>query len=201
MRRLSIKERQLLLQLLKSCVYYNLTEKQSIKCINKILSRNISRRSYYIYKRKLYSHDVFKRLKESIYSSSLDRISMLLLNDNSDLEVRAKVNKLIADQFPDEDLSPPRSPFFSENNENMKYKLKDALEKIRQFKQMENKSNNRLNALPRNATIREEFIKCGKEACNQCPHGIYYYAYWKNKTKGNNKSKLRKKYLGATDPR
>jgi hypothetical protein len=49
--------------------------------------------------------------------------------------------------------------------------------------------------------MREEFIKCGRDACNNCPHGPYYYAYWKDKSKDNNKSKLRKKYMGTTDPR
>ncbi|MBA3750597.1 MAG: hypothetical protein H0X03_06870 [Nitrosopumilus sp.] len=82
----------------------------------------------------------------------------------------------------------------------MKDKLKDDLSKIKRLKEMENLSKNKLYALPKNVTIREEFIKCGKENCNICPHGPYYYAYWKNKTK-DNKSKLRKKYLGTTDPR
>ncbi len=53
--------------------------------------------------------------------------------------------------------------------------------------------------MPKNATIREEFIKCGKDICNLCPHGPYYYAYWKDKTKDDNKSKLRKRYLGVVD--
>ncbi len=54
--------------------------------------------------------------------------------------------------------------------------------------------------MPKNATIREEFIKCGKDICNLCPHGPYYYVYWKDK-KDDNKSKLRKRHLGVIDPR
>jgi hypothetical protein len=194
------EEKQLLLQLIKSCEYFDLTEKQSIEFINNMLIRTISRRSYYNYKRKLYSHDIFNRLKESIYNSPLCRTSILLLIDDTDFEVRAKVNKLIADQFPSKNLSSLQLQSLDENNENMKGKLDNVLTKIGQFKEMENLSKTGYDALPKNATIREEFIKCGKDTCNLCPHGPYYYAYWRDKT-NNSKSKLRKKYLGTTDPR
>ncbi len=202
MRSFVLEEQQLLLQLIKSCEYYHLSEKQSIECINKILNRNISRRTYYIYKHKLFTNDVFSRLKESIYSSHLDRISLLLLNDDADFEVRAKVNKLIADQFPDKVLSHLQYPYITDNNENTKGEPKNTLlADIRKIKEKNRLSNDKLNPLPKNATIRGEFIKCGKEACNLCPHGPYYYSYWKEKTKDDNKSKLRKKYLGVIDPR
>jgi hypothetical protein len=45
--------------------------------------------------------------------------------------------------------------------------------------------------VPSNATIREEHIKCGK-SCLMCPHGPYYYAYWKE-----DNGKLKKKYIGT----
>ena len=44
--------------------------------------------------------------------------------------------------------------------------------------------------IPSSATIREERIKCGK-SCLMCPHGPYYYAYWKEN------GKLKKKYIGT----
>ncbi len=186
---------------MKSCEYYNLNEKQSIECINKIINRNITRRTYYNYKRKLYSNDIFIRLKESIYNSHLNRLSLLLLNDDADLEVRARVNELVAGKFPDKEkpsfLLP--SQYCNENDDSTKDKVKDVLLKIRQFKETEKLSNGRLNSIPKNATIREEFIKCGKETCNLCPQGPYFYAYWKEKT--NKESKLKKRYLGAIDPR
>jgi hypothetical protein len=50
----------------------------------------------------------------------------------------------------------------------------------------------RLKLIPRNATIRKEFVKCKKYNCCYERHGPYYYAYWKDP---NNK-KLRKKYIG-----
>jgi hypothetical protein len=48
--------------------------------------------------------------------------------------------------------------------------------------------------IPSNATIREEYVKCGKSGCTQSKHGPYYYAYWKD-----NKGELRK-YIGKYPP-
>jgi hypothetical protein len=181
LKNLSIDEKNLLSQLIKSCEYYHLNEKQSIECINKILNRNISRRSYYNYKHKIYSHDIFNKLKDSIYSSPLDRCAILLhIDDGADLEVRAKANTLIADQFPNKNPSPLQSSYHNDMDENSKDKLKDILLNIKQFKDIEKLSKNRLNALPKNATVREELVKCGKDACSLCPHGPYYYAYWRD---------------------
>jgi hypothetical protein len=46
--------------------------------------------------------------------------------------------------------------------------------------------------IPKNATIRKEFVKCKKPNCYRQQHGPYYYAYWKDpKTK-----RLKKKYIG-----
>jgi hypothetical protein len=46
--------------------------------------------------------------------------------------------------------------------------------------------------IPKNATIRKEYVKCKKPNCCYERHGPYYYAYWKDpETK-----KLRKKYIG-----
>ncbi len=198
---MSDKEQQIILQLIKICEYYHLREKQSMECFNNILNRNISRRTYYNYKRKLYSHDVFKRLKEIIYNSPLDRLSLLKLNDNTNPEVRTKVNKLVADQFPDKEkpsfLLP--SQYYDENDDNTKDKVKDVLTKNRHFKELNKLSKERLNSLPRNSTIREELIRCGKPFCNKCPHRPYYYAYFKDKS--DNKVKLRKTYIGIIDPR
>jgi hypothetical protein len=45
--------------------------------------------------------------------------------------------------------------------------------------------------LPSNATISEEYVRCGKSDCPRCKHGPYYYAYWKD-----DKGKLHKRYIG-----
>ena len=54
---------------------------------------------------------------------------------------------------------------------------------------------NRARSIPENATIRKEYIKCGKQICEQ-RHGPYYYAYWKD-----SENKLKKKYIGNHMPK
>jgi hypothetical protein len=50
----------------------------------------------------------------------------------------------------------------------------------------------RSKSIPKNATIRKEYVKCKKPDCCYERHGPYYYAYWKDpETK-----KLKKKYIG-----
>jgi hypothetical protein len=44
-------------------------------------------------------------------------------------------------------------------------------------------------------TYRREEVRCGKANCTRCPHGPYWYAYWRED------GKLRSRYLGsARDP-
>jgi hypothetical protein len=50
----------------------------------------------------------------------------------------------------------------------------------------------RSKSVPKNATIREEFVNCKKPNCYRQLHGPYYYAYWKDpETK-----RLKKRYIG-----
>jgi hypothetical protein len=51
--------------------------------------------------------------------------------------------------------------------------------------------NNRAKSISVNATIRKEYVNCGKEICEH-KHGPYYYVYWKDL-----KSKNSKKYIGT----
>lgn len=53
-------------------------------------------------------------------------------------------------------------------------------------------------SIPKNAIIRKEYVKCGKEFCLKCEHDPYYYAYWRDK---KNAKKLKKKYIGRDNPR
>jgi hypothetical protein len=48
----------------------------------------------------------------------------------------------------------------------------------------------RAKSIPENATVRKEYVKCGKQMC-ELKHGPYYYAYWKDPES----KKLRKKYI------
>lgn len=43
-------------------------------------------------------------------------------------------------------------------------------------------------------SYQREWVKCGKKGCKKCPHGPYWYAYWREG------SKIRKKYIGKTKP-
>ncbi|MFT5222712.1 MAG: hypothetical protein ACI867_001018 [Glaciecola sp.] len=39
-------------------------------------------------------------------------------------------------------------------------------------------------------TYRQEHVKCGKRGCTRCPHGPYWYGYWKQD------GKSRSQYIG-----
>jgi hypothetical protein len=43
-------------------------------------------------------------------------------------------------------------------------------------------------------TFRSEWVKCGKPGCGSCPHGPYWYAYWREG------KKTRKRYIGKERP-
>jgi hypothetical protein len=45
----------------------------------------------------------------------------------------------------------------------------------------------------RTVTYRLEPVKCGKPTCTRCPHGPYWYAYWREN------GRLRSRYLGAPE--
>jgi hypothetical protein len=43
-------------------------------------------------------------------------------------------------------------------------------------------------------TYRHESVKCGKPGCTKCPHGPYWYAYYRED------GKLRSRYIGRELP-
>ena len=53
-------------------------------------------------------------------------------------------------------------------------------------------------ALPKTASYRHEYVRCGKAPCTRCGaglgHGPYWYAYWRAD------GRLHKRYLGKTLP-
>ena len=46
----------------------------------------------------------------------------------------------------------------------------------------------------RAVTYRRQPVKCGKRGCTRCPHGPYWYAYWRED------GRLRSRYIGKTLP-
>ena len=45
-----------------------------------------------------------------------------------------------------------------------------------------------------NVGYRLEHVRCGKRGCRTCPHGPYWYAYWREG------GKLRTRYIGKSLP-
>ena len=43
-------------------------------------------------------------------------------------------------------------------------------------------------------TFRYETVRCGKKNCSKCPHGPYWYAYWKEN------GRTRSRYVGRLLP-
>ncbi|HEX2295291.1 MAG TPA: hypothetical protein VHN37_08285 [Actinomycetota bacterium] len=43
-------------------------------------------------------------------------------------------------------------------------------------------------------TYRLESVRCGKPGCTKCPHGPYWYAYWRED------GKVRSRYIGTQPP-
>ena len=156
------------------------------------MDKDISRRTYYNYKKKLYDKEKIQKIKGSIYDTQAIRCLIFDLED-ADKEKNVEADKLVAEQLPD------RSDIFHDTE-----RYKRELEEVEKTKSMviecENQkyeSIQKFKETPKNAKIRKEYIKCGKENCNDFPHGPYYYAYWKDTIS----KKLKKKYLGSMDPR
>ncbi len=47
---------------------------------------------------------------------------------------------------------------------------------------------------PQHVSYRQEHVRCGKAGCSTCPHGPYWYGYWKED------GRTRKQYIGRTLP-
>ena len=43
-------------------------------------------------------------------------------------------------------------------------------------------------------TFRQQHVRCGKPTCTTCPHGPYWYAYWRED------GRLRSRYVGKSLP-
>lgn len=43
-------------------------------------------------------------------------------------------------------------------------------------------------------SFRQELVRCGKPGCKTCPHGPYWYAYWREG------GRVRSRYIGRHPP-
>jgi hypothetical protein len=44
-----------------------------------------------------------------------------------------------------------------------------------------------------NVRLRQQWVKCGKATCGKCPHGPYWYAYWRED------GRRRSRYVGKLE--
>jgi hypothetical protein len=42
-------------------------------------------------------------------------------------------------------------------------------------------------------SLRRQWVRCGKESCTRCPHGPYWYAYWRED------GRRRSRYVGKLE--
>jgi hypothetical protein len=49
------------------------------------------------------------------------------------------------------------------------------------------------NGVERGFRLREQMIRCGKPNCGRCPHGPYWYAYWRED------GRRRSRYIGRLE--
>lgn len=190
-------QKDFILRIIKSCEYYDLGETKSLEVIEKIMKRKLSVKTFYNFKKKLY-------VKSKIYETKLnygdwvsrDHIikSYLLFRSENDMIEQFRVDRLICTAFPDipkdyrdkmKDIGQREIDLILSNYNKLK---NDVL--------LQDKKELELRSIPKNATIKKEFIKCGNKVCGKCPHGPYYYAYWKDKDSKN----LKKVYVGGELP-
>jgi hypothetical protein len=199
MLKLSGKEKQILLYLITNCEIYQLTENEALKYIKDKFAKSISRRSYYNHKNQIYKdHDknlpyfgLFRFHESKQRSKDITSLSLIshreriirdgLINENINRDEFSKLDdhKLYLDKMYEKGGS------IIKQGEKLLVKMNSKIQVV----------NRNFKSIPRNATIRKEYIKCGKEFC-LCEHGPYYYAYWRDEN-----GKLKKKYIGRNDPR
>lgn len=73
-------------------------------------------------------------------------------------------------------------------------RLNTALLDRRAGRDVETVAPARMEAQIGSLTFRFETVRCGKENCTRCPHGPYWYAYWKEN------GRTRSRYIGRTLP-
>jgi hypothetical protein len=180
-----------------------LNEKEALEYIKNKFLKPISRRSYYNYKSKIYKeHDKsapFFGLFRSHESKqrSKDMASLSLISHREHIIRDGLLNGIISShneffRLDDPELSlkkiHEKAGFLINKGEKLVVEMNSNM-KI---------ANRNSKTIPQHATIRKEYVKCGKDLCLGCEHGPYYYAYWRDET---NDRKLKKKYIGRNNPR
>ncbi|MGD1838325.1 MAG: hypothetical protein ACPKPY_09765 [Nitrososphaeraceae archaeon] len=202
MTKLSYKEQQILKYIIINCEIYHFNEDESLQYLENHFTRPISRRTYYKYKKQIYKkHEenspYFGLLKLSCFNnksrSSWNSISLMREKENMIQE--GLINNISLEEFDNVDHIPTYLEKLYDRTGGVIEHAKEFINRIEtRRKEVAKKSK----LIPDNATIRKEYVKCNKEFCLRCPHGPYYYAYWRDNK--SNKRKLKKKYLGTSCP-
>ncbi len=87
--------------------------------------------------------------------------------EDTDRNASKRADKLLDEQLPN------RKDIFHVTNkqkEEREKTIKNTNQLITKFENQMNEPLQRYSTISKNATFREEFVKCGKENCNDCPH-------------------------------
>ncbi len=201
MLKLSDKEKQIILYLVTNCEIYQLNESEALEYIKVKFSRLISRRTYYNYKKNVYKDHT----KNSPYFGLLRfHESKQRSKDMTGLSLISHREHIIQDGFINGNIT-SRNEFSRLDDPQLSLEkiCEKAISLIKESEKVLVKINSKTQTASRNsksiptkATIRKEYVKCGKEFCLGCKHGPYYYAYWRDESR-----RLKKKYIGRNDPR
>jgi hypothetical protein len=191
MLRLSYIEKDHLKIIIMDAEINHLNEQESLEYIKKRFSKSISRKTYYDYKHKVYENIRYNPKNKSKWILDLPRFALI--------EQRLKIEK---DNYYGDIIN--SSKHWNSLNyipnychklwTKVEYQIQDATNLLHKLENDEKRTKDNFSNVPSNATIRKEYVKCGKLSC-EIKHGPYYYAYWKDSNK-----KLKKKYLGKYNP-
>jgi hypothetical protein len=187
---LSPQRKRLMVQLIITCELYDLTEKEALSFIKRKLGTSISRRTFYEYKKALYQTQILKKTESflpNLGPRSFRRLFPERTYLNSESELAKRYSNIIGLDFI------PESSYkvFSDSSTTIG-KSRNFFGRLNKLKET---SARNYESVPQNATIREEYVKCGNYSCGRCKHGPYYYAYWRDQ------GKRYKKYLEKYDTR
>jgi|GEM_PF-713312 len=199
MLKLSGKEKYILLYLITNCEIYQLNENEALQYIKNKFSKSISRRAYYNYKNRMYKdhgknapffglfrlHSPKQRSKDMASLSLISHRGCIIRDGLTNANISYEEFSKLADHKLSVKKMYEKAGLIIKQSEGLVAKMNSKRE-------ITNKNSK---AIPKNATIREEYVRCGKDLCLKCVHGPYYYAYWRDKSR-----KLKKKYIGRNNP-
>ena len=170
-------EKEILNLLILYSGLYLLTENEALDYIKEKLGKKISRRRYYYYRSHL-------RLQ------TLDTYTLFRYLQNECFLDNKEYYKYHPDPIYTERI-------LGKSNKIVRRSIFDIAELFKDLNSDIQTSEKNFKDISSNATIRKEYVTCGKPYC-KTKHGPYYYAYWRDHRKNK---KLCKKYIGKVDPR